>query len=104
MSLKSKLISTIVSITVAGGALAGAVQPSAAGGLSKGEAAALAGIGGFIIGSAFARYQHHHHGHHVHGVSPWEIHVQRCYARYRTYDHRTDTYFGYDGQYHYCRL
>ena len=104
MSLKSKLISTVISITIAAGALAGAVQPSAAGGLSKGEAAALAGIGGFIIGSAFAGSQHHHHGHGVHGVSSWEVHVRRCYARYRTYDHRTDTYVGYDHQYHYCRL
>ena len=36
--------------------------------------------------------------------SSWERHVDRCYDRYRTYDESTDTYVGFDGQYHYCRL
>lgn len=31
-------------------------------------------------------------------------HVARCEARYRTYDPRTDTFMGYDGRPHYCRL
>jgi hypothetical protein len=31
-------------------------------------------------------------------------HVAACEARYRSYDHRTDTLMGYDGQRHYCRL
>lgn len=31
-------------------------------------------------------------------------HVQACYARYRSYDERTDTYLGYDGYRHACNL
>jgi hypothetical protein len=31
-------------------------------------------------------------------------HVARCLARYRSYDPRTDTFMGYDGRPHYCRL
>lgn len=31
-------------------------------------------------------------------------HVDACYARYRSYDERTDTYLGYDGIRHRCNL
>lgn len=31
-------------------------------------------------------------------------HVSACYARYRSYDERTDTYMGYDGYRHRCNL
>ncbi|MCD2470439.1 BA14K family protein [Jiella sp. MQZ9-1] len=31
-------------------------------------------------------------------------HVARCEARYRSYDRRTDTFLGYDGYRHRCRL
>jgi BA14K-like protein len=31
-------------------------------------------------------------------------HVAACEAHYRSYDRRTDQFFGNDGQYHYCRL
>jgi len=31
-------------------------------------------------------------------------HVARCEARYRSYDPGSDTYMGYDGERHYCRL
>jgi hypothetical protein len=31
-------------------------------------------------------------------------HVARCDAEYRSYDPASDTYLGYDGQRHYCRL
>lgn len=31
-------------------------------------------------------------------------HVERCLARYRSYDPRTDTFMGYDGRPHYCRF
>lgn len=105
MSLRTKIVSTLVSLTVAAGAIAGATQPSAAGKLSKGEIAAIAGVGGFIVGSAIANanrgpvyYDHYSYR------SSWERHVDRCYDRYRTYDHRSDTYVGFDGHRHYCRL
>lgn len=31
-------------------------------------------------------------------------HVARCYARYKSYDERTDTFLGYDGFRHPCNL
>ena len=106
MSLKAKFVSAVISLTIAAGAIAGTAQPSAASGLSRGEAAALAGIGGFILGATVARpYDGGHRRYHdYHRVSSWDLHVQRCYDRYRTYNHRTDTYIGYDGYEHYCRL
>jgi len=36
--------------------------------------------------------------------SPRAPHVERCDARYRSYDHRTDTFVGYDCDEHYCQL
>ncbi|HQZ11476.1 MAG TPA: BA14K family protein [Devosia sp.] len=40
----------------------------------------------------------------VRGSSSWSYHVARCEARYRSYDSRSDTYLGFDGNYHRCRL
>jgi hypothetical protein len=31
-------------------------------------------------------------------------HIARCYARYKSYDERTDTFMGYDGIRHACNL
>jgi hypothetical protein len=31
-------------------------------------------------------------------------HVRRCEAQFRSYDRRTDTYMGFDGNEHYCNL
>ncbi|HUG61247.1 MAG TPA: BA14K family protein [Methylomirabilota bacterium] len=31
-------------------------------------------------------------------------HVERCHARYRSYDPSTNTFLGYDGRRHACRL
>jgi hypothetical protein len=106
MSFKRILISGIAAAIVAGAVL-GTAQQSSAGSLSPGEAAAIAGIGGFIIGATIANSQPAYHGHYSGGYQPansWEAHVARCYAQYRSYDHRTDTYRGFDGHYHYCRL
>ncbi len=103
MSLKTKITSSLLALTVAGIAIAGAIQPSSAKKLTNAEAAAIAGIGGFVLGAAIANSNRgpDYYGDHR---SSWERHVDRCYARYQSYDHRTDTYFGFDGQYHYCRL
>ncbi|MBA3448205.1 MAG: BA14K family protein [Pseudaminobacter sp.] len=108
MSIKRVFISGLVAVTVAASAILGAAQQSSAGGLSRGEAAAIAGIGGFIVGATIANSAQRHYPDYPSGyggrTSSWEHHVDRCYARYRSYDHRTDTYLGYDGQYHYCQL
>ena len=37
-------------------------------------------------------------------VGGGDAHVQACSARYRSYDVRTDSYLGYDGDYHRCNL
>lgn len=37
-------------------------------------------------------------------ISDYDEHVERCYARFRSYDEETDTYLGYDGDRHRCRL
>ena len=103
MSLKTKLVSTLVSITIAAGALASATQPSAAGKLTKGQIGVLAGVGGFIVGTAIANANRgpvYGGGYH----SSWEYHVDRCFARYASYDPYSDTYLGYDGFRHRCRL
>lgn len=34
----------------------------------------------------------------------YSLHVERCEARFRSYDEETDTYLGYDGDRHRCRL
>ena len=34
----------------------------------------------------------------------WSSHVARCEARYRSYDHRSDTFLGFDGDRHRCTL
>ena len=50
------------------------------------------------------RYNRNHRVRHNSRLSRWERHVRRCYARYRTYDERSDTFIGYDGYEHRCRL
>jgi hypothetical protein len=103
MSMKTKLVSSFLALGVLAGATAGAIGPSEAGKLSKGELAAIVGIGGFVLGMGIANagrgpeyYDYH--------ASPWELHVERCYARYKTYNHHSDTYIGYDGFEHRCTL
>lgn len=106
MSLRTKFGSSLLSLTIAAGTMAGTVEQSAAKKLSKGEIAAIAGVGGFVLGLGIANanrgpgYHRHHHGY----ANSWQAHVNRCYARYRTYSHHTDTYIGHDGYQHYCRL
>ena len=59
-----------------------------------------------MLGAAIADANRgpYYDGRRHHRRSSWERHVDRCYDRYRTYDERSDTYVGFDGQYHYCRL
>ncbi len=103
MSLKTKFVAGILSLAVISGALAGTAGQSQAGSLSTGEAAAIAGVGGLVLGLGLATANR---GPDYYGYHPtsWEAHVERCYARYRSYDHRTDTYVGYDGYERRCRL
>jgi hypothetical protein len=99
---KRALVSSLIATTVAATALVGTVQPSAAHshhhhhGLGIGIAA---GVGGFVLGSLLAQpravYVDEDGG-------SW--HVRRCFDRYSSYDPDSDTYIGYDGYRHYCRL
>jgi hypothetical protein len=103
MSLKTKLVSSLLSLTVVAGAMAGTIGQSEAKKLSKGEIAAIAGVGGFVLGLGIANANRgpYYDGHHY---NSWEAHVNRCYARYQTYDHRTDTYISLSGYPRRCRL
>ena len=108
MTIKRILVSGVIVAATAATVLANLSQPAAAGGLSRDEAALVAGIGGLIIGATIAAPSYHRH-HPTYDVvydrsSVWERHVQRCYARYRSYDHRTDTFVGDDSGEHYCQL
>jgi hypothetical protein len=38
------------------------------------------------------------------GYALSDSHIDRCEARYRSYDAETDTFLGYDGERHYCNL
>lgn len=40
----------------------------------------------------------------VRRANGYDSHVQACYNRYRSYDERTNTFLGYDGIRHQCRL
>lgn len=107
MSMKHKFLSGVVAATLAAGAFAGSVQQSEAKKLTPAEAALIAGTAGFFVGTAVGHGLHghqerRHHGHYRR--NSWERHVQRCYAHYRTYSEYTDTYRGFDGYDHYCRL
>lgn len=85
----------------------------------------IAGAAGLVAGAIIANNAHHgtievHHrryGHFgprhrygpggYHGPSPrmirWRRHVNWCYNRYRSYDHRTNTFVAYSGRVRDCR-
>ena len=87
---------------------------------SDGWAAGAIGLGvGTIIGSALAAPRYYDNGYYRDGyivnegpaypryyrpVRRGYSHVEACYARYRSYDARSDTFIGYDGRAHRCRL
>lgn len=62
------------------------------------DAAIAAGIFGFAIGAMAGAAANSNSG----GLS--NAHVERCQARYRSYDVATDSYMGYDGRRHRCNL
>ena len=68
-----------------------------------GIAAGLFGLGfGAILGSIIANGNNNGRGAPIY--SGGSSHVDACYARYRSYDERSDTFMGYDGVRHRCRL
>jgi hypothetical protein len=81
----------------------GSVNPASASSLTPEQAAIIAGTGGFILG-AMIEGSHHQQSRVIYVEDSWDNHVSRCYARYRTYDESTDTYVGYDGYEHRCRM
>jgi hypothetical protein len=102
MSLAKKISLSLIAVTLAIGTM-GASSQANAGGLSKKEAAILAGAGGFVLGAIIGSQQHHGHRRVVY-VSSWQAHVNRCYAHYATYNEHTDTYISYSGYEKRCRL
>lgn len=105
MSITKKLsVSLLAAAVLATGF--GSVNQASAAGLSREEAAILAGAGGFVLGAIVG--SHGHHGHRRHGqviyVNSWDAHVARCLARYRSYDPHSDTYINRNGYERRCRL
>lgn len=99
LTFSRKVTAALLGVSIAVGAL-GTLGRAQAAGLTPAEAAAIAGVGGFILGNVVAHAQHRHHV----VVEDWDLHVARCEARYRTYDEETDTFIGFDGHMHRCRL
>ncbi len=77
-------------------------------------------VAGLIVGGVTAailssqvhshHYRHRHqyyvyHGHPVRfGHGPmWQQHVSYCYGRYRSYNHNTNLFLAYSGNYRHCR-
>ena len=59
---------------------------------------------GAILGSALANSNNNNNGGGYQGGGYSSNHVDACYARYRSYDERSDTFLGYDGRRHRCNL
>ncbi len=99
---KRTIVSGLIATTVAAGSLVGTVQPSAAHNHHNRELGIgiAAGVGGFVLGSLLSQQQRPVY---VEDDGYDSIHVRRCYARYASYDERSDTYMSYDGP-RYCRL
>ncbi|MBN9258162.1 MULTISPECIES: BA14K family protein [unclassified Mesorhizobium] len=99
---KRTLVSGLIATTVAAGSLVGTIQPSAAHSHDREIGIGIAaGVGGLVLGSLLAQQQ----------PAPVYVddyegswHVRRCLSRYSSYDPGSDTYIGYDGFRHYCRL
>ena len=77
-------------------------------------ASGLFGFGfGAIVGGALANQNNNNNGYNngygggdrvISGPGYGYNHVDACYARYRSYDERTDTFLGNDGYRHRCNL
>ena len=100
---KRTLVSGLIATTVAAATLAGTIQPSAAHGHHHHREIGIgiaAGVGGFVLGSLLSQQPRP-----VYVEDYGESrHVRSCLARYASYDPYSDTYVGYDGYRHYCRL
>lgn len=59
---------------------------------------------GAIIGGAIASSNNNRPAPAPVITRPDRGHVARCYARYKSYDERSDTFLGYDGNRHRCNL
>lgn len=69
-----------------------------------------AGLFGFGLGTAIARDRYYNYGNYYNYGPGYgygyagDDHVARCAATYRSYNVRTDSFLGYDGYWHRCRL
>jgi len=103
---KRTLVSGLIATTVAVGSLVGTVQPSAAHSHHHNREIGIgiaAGVGGFVLGSLLSQQQQPQPVYvDEYGGGSW--HVHRCLAHYPSYDPDSNTYIGYDGYPHYCRL
>jgi hypothetical protein len=103
MTITKKISVALLAAVFLATGFSSANQASAAG-LSREEAAILAGAGGFIVGTMIGAHAERHSHHRRVYVDSWDAHVARCYARYRTYDEASDTYISNSGYERRCRL
>src|SRR5262245_59253941 len=110
MTLKQIVATGIAIAAVAALLINSVVQPASADELSNEELAVMVGIGATMLRAAVGtRPQPFHRNHPTHDViydyeGAREVHAERCRLRYRTYDERYDTFTGFDGNLHFCRL
>ena len=102
MSLTKKISLSLIAAALAFGTM-GASGQANAGGLSKKEAAILAGAGGFVLGAIIGS-QHNYHPRRIIYVNSWESHVARCFAHYQSYNPYTNRYLSYSGYWKRCLL
>ncbi|MBV6658197.1 MAG: BA14K family protein [Devosiaceae bacterium] len=69
----------------------------------------IGGVAGAISANQVRRYhgrQYYTYGGHRYAFGRgqvWNQHVQYCYGRYRSYNHRTNLFLAYSGNYRHCR-
>jgi hypothetical protein len=109
MSTKRTLIAGLAAAALATGLVAQATAPAAAHPIiilpphpyhhhhHGGWGGPVALGAGFVLGAAMASAA-------AEGPGYEGIHIRRCESRFPSYDPETDTFIGYDGRAHYCRL
>jgi len=82
-----------------------AVAPASAHPFNPVGAGIIGGVLGFMAGAALANSAPQPYPYYDDGAYDWHMHVRECFRAYGDdYDPRSDTYIGWDGFDHRCRL
>ena len=110
MSIKTVFAAALTASIIAL-SLPGAAEASHRHHRHRTAAAAAIGLGfGVILGSAFSQRSYRSQPYYDrpvdyrYGPRPWTGEWHRyCGSKYRSFNHRTGYFLGYDGRYHFCR-